>query len=104
MSSGHFVISKDGIWSLVNAGFFIIHQTCIFICSYWNPLFFFLLLFFPTVDGTSFYTGTKHRFSRVPLMMLNMFLGNQRNLFLALLKLLSTLLNVVLGRLIGVKH
>lgn len=67
-------------------------------------LFFFFLLFFPTVDGTSFYTGTKHRFSRVPLMMLNMFLGNQRNLFLALLKLLSTLLNVVLGRLIGVKH
>lgn len=65
---------------------------------------FFFLLFFPTVDGTSFYTGTKHRFSRVPLMMLNMFLGNQRNLFLALLKLLSTLLNVVLGRLIGVKH
>lgn len=67
-------------------------------------LFFFFFLFFPTVDGTSFYTGTKHRFSRVPLMMLNMFLGNQRNLFLALLKLLSTLLNVVLGRLIGVKH
>lgn len=67
-------------------------------------ILFFFFLFFPTVDGTSFYTGTKHRFSRVPLMMLNMFLGNQRNLFLALLKLLSTLLNVVLGRLIGVKH
>lgn len=90
--------------------FFIIHQTCIFICSYWNPLFFFFFCFFPTLDGTSFYTGTKHRFSRVPLMMLNMFLGNQRNLFLALFlvhlnfeTLLSTLLNVVLGRLIGVK-
>lgn len=50
-------------------------------------------------------------FSQVPLMMLNMFLGNQRNQFLALFHvhlkfetLLSTLLNVVLGRLIGVKH